>query len=214
MKYTLTGLTAIFCFSQCVFAAERKIREVPYYANAKAGQIQVPQEGEIGTFARQGLLPVGESVGKLGAASNAQLKNWSAALCEKLQSLKAVTFPSGAWTKTPGKSCGVQDSVGFLIDQGSLKGFGVLEGLMISKEKGFKGGRVTALMKLDSKQDASEVMGVVAGVEVVKEDGGNPELEFVSAQEAVLKFHGYVSEWQLYWKVLPEKGTVEVVVLK
>src|SRR5262245_10449882 len=134
-------VAAVLCTLSPAFGSE-SIPTIPFYETSKPGKILIHEEGYTGNVSRRGMLPVGKSTGNLKIANIDQLRIWSSIVCDKLGDLKNIHFPAGAWPKSPGKSCAISQLRGYLIEQGALAGFGILEGFASSNEPGFKPGRI------------------------------------------------------------------------
>jgi hypothetical protein len=197
----LSIITALFFYFSTVWAEA----DVSYYSKAKLGEISISEEGEEATFGRAGLVPDGKPIEVLKKVDLLQLKKMGQVICDQLKTLDAVYFPTGAWSKIPGSTCTLTEAQGFLVNQGNLKGTAIIEGLISSKDKDFIGGHISALLKPNAEISSSSVLSIVAGSKAVGDMSGSPNLEFVSAQSIVLKFSGYVSQWQIAWKTSPDK---------
>jgi len=186
-------------------------KSVPYYESAKPGEIRVHEEGEVGTFPRKGLIPVGDAAETLKEPTATTARAWLAMVCEAMKTPKAIHFPTGDWKDGAPKDC-VRDGVGAQwIDRGEFKNTGLLKAAWPADGKQGKPGRnVLGLIATDEAQQPRRILKILGGLNGAGDISGEAVPEFVTDDEIVVKFEGCVSEWQIVLKHAPGGRAVTV----
>jgi len=200
---------------------------IPYYSDARKGQIEAHEEGEEGTLKRSGLIPVGKKIHLLNVPTEKIARDWARFLCKNLKSLDSVNFPAGKWTQLPGKNCTLEKVQAFIIDTGAFKNTAVVQAnwALIPGSAGVPPASndtsadnvhisAAALLEINSDMTPSAILKVVGGLQNAGDMSGSASLEFVTPKQIVLRFNGYVSQCQIVLRKLQGARDIHVDILK